>query len=473
MTYPLENSEFLENQEFTVTALSKSIQRTLEGKYTNIRLRGEISGLKVHTSGHVYLTLKDSESALDAVCWRGTVSKFPYPPEEGMDVICKGRITAYPARSKYQFIIESLQPAGVGALLKLLQERKEKLSREGLFDIARKRPLPYIPKVIGVVTSPTGAVIRDILHRLKERFPLKVLLWPVTVQGDTAVNEVVAAIQGFNSLPLTFPRPDVLIVARGGGSLEDLWAFNEEAIVRAVANSEIPIISAIGHETDTTLIDFAADRRAPTPTAAAEMAVPVLSDLLESLLTSHHRLVTSCKRMLIEKKVFLESYSRSLRSPQSLVEDKLQLLDDRTERLVLSLKTFLKHQTIIFVKFSQQIEDPRKLLVTFMHRFSLLNQRLQSLSFSRNYEYQLSTLQEWGMRLSSSMSWYLKESHQRTSQAAELLKCFSHEATLKRGFALIQDSEGRLLTQTTDFSPHQKVALRVQDGVISASILEK
>ncbi|PWB63108.1 MAG: exodeoxyribonuclease VII large subunit [Bradyrhizobiaceae bacterium] len=269
--------------EWTVSELSAALRKTVEEAYGHVRVRGEVSGFRgPHSSGHCYFALKDEGAKIDAVVWKGNYARMRFKPEEGLEVIAVGRLTTYPGRSSYQIVIESLEPAGVGALMALLEERKRKLAAEGLFDEARKQLIPYLPDVIGVITSPTGAVIRDILHRLADRFPRRVLVWPVRVQGEGSAQEVAAAIEGFNALPERgpIPRPDLLIVARGGGSLEDLWSFNEEIVVRAAAASLIPLISAVGHETDVTLIDFAADRRAPTPTAAAEMAVPVRSDLV-------------------------------------------------------------------------------------------------------------------------------------------------------------------------------------------------
>src|SRR5690242_149079 len=268
--------------EWTVSELSAALRRTVEDAYGYVRVRGEISGFKgASPSGHVYFRLKDDKAVLEAVVWKGTFGRMRVRPEEGLDVIVSGKLTTYPGSSKYQIVIDTLEPAGIGALMALLEERKKKLAAEGLFDEARKQLLPYLPEVIGVVTSPTGAVIRDILHRLEDRFPRRVLVWPVKVQGEGSAEQIARAIRGFNALPETgrIPRPDVLIVARGGGSLEDLWSFNEEIVVRAAAESMIPLISAVGHETDVTLIDFVADKRAPTPTAAAEMAVPVRAEL--------------------------------------------------------------------------------------------------------------------------------------------------------------------------------------------------
>src|SRR5436853_2197507 len=279
--------------ELTVSELSASLKRTVEDNFGYVRVRGEISGYRgPHTSGHVYFALKDESAKIDAVIWKTAFGRMRIKPEEGLEVIVSGRLTTYPNRSSYQIVVETLEPAGLGALMALLEERKRKLAAEGLFDEARKQLLPFLPEVIGVITSPTGAVIRDILHRLADRFPRHVIVWPVKVQGEGSAEEVAAAIEGFNALPDggRIRRPDLLIVARGGGSLEDLWSFNEEIVVRAAAESMIPLISAVGHETDVTLIDFASDRRAPTPTAAAEMAVPVRSELIGQVETCTGRL---------------------------------------------------------------------------------------------------------------------------------------------------------------------------------------
>src|SRR5579864_644267 len=282
--------------EYTVSELSRALKRSIEENFSFVRVRGEISGWKRHSSGHCYLCLKDAEAVLDAVCWRGTAIRLAVKPEDGMEVVCTGRLTTYPGRSKYQLVIETMELAGVGALLKLFEDRRKRLAAEGLFAEERKKRLPFLPRIIGVVTSPTGAVIRDILHRLNDRFPRHVLVWPVAVQGEGAAAQIAAAIDGFNRLPQAggekggVPRPELIIVARGGGSLEDLMAFNEEVVVRAAARSAIPLISAVGHETDTTLIDHAADRRAPTPSAAAEIAVPVRLDLVADLAGKSSRL---------------------------------------------------------------------------------------------------------------------------------------------------------------------------------------
>src|ERR1700676_3818539 len=286
--------------EYTVSELAAALKRSIEENFSVVRVRGEVSGFKRVSSGHCYFALKDADAVLDAVCWRTTAFKLSIQPEDGMEVIATGRLTTYPGRSKNQLIVDSIELAGIGALLKLLEERRRRLAAEGLFAAERKRKLPYLPEVIGVVTSPTGAVIRDILHRLADRFPRRVVVWPVSVQGENAAAQVAAAIEGFNLLQPggAVPRPDLIIVARGGGSLEDLMAFNEEIVVRAAAASAIPLISAVGHETDTTLIDHASDRRAPTPTAAAEMAVPVRLDLMAELSGKSARLARGLSRLL-------------------------------------------------------------------------------------------------------------------------------------------------------------------------------
>src|SRR5271155_5855002 len=292
------NEPRLNLPELTVSELSTALNRTVEDTYGYVRVRGEISGFKgPHSSGHVYFALKDESAKIDAVIWKGVFGRMRLRPEEGLEVIVTGKLTTYPSRSSYQIIVETLEPSGLGALMALLEQRKQKLAAEGLFDEARKQLLPFLPTVIGVIPSPTGAVIRDILHRLADRFPRHVLVWPVKVQGESSAAEVAAAIRGFNALEGgRIPRPDLLIVARGGGSIEDLWAFNEEVVVRAAADSLIPLISAVGHETDVTLIDFVADRRAPTPTAAAEMAVPVRIELMADIDSFARRQLASWQR---------------------------------------------------------------------------------------------------------------------------------------------------------------------------------
>src|SRR6478752_1297846 len=322
--------------EWTVSELSAALKKTVEDAFGFVRVRGEISGYRgPHSSGHCYFALKDAGAKIEAVIWKTAFGRMRLKPEEGLEVFVTGRLTTYPGQSKYQIVIESLEPAGIGALMKLLEERKKKLAAEGLFDEARKQLLPYLPEVVGVVTSPTGAVIRDILHRLEDRFPRRVLVWPVRVQGDTSAFEVANAINGFNALPEhgPLPRPELIIVARGGGSLEDLWSFNEEIVVRAAAASMIPLISAVGHETDVTLIDFAADQRAPTPTAAAEMAVPVRAELLATLAGLGSRKLACWQRNIKQHRKELSLLSRALPARDEILAVPRQRLDSCASRL--------------------------------------------------------------------------------------------------------------------------------------------
>ena len=321
--------------EFTVSELSSALKRTVEDAYGHVRVRGEISGFRgPHSSGHCYFALKDESAKIEAVIWKGVHGRMRFKPQEGLEVIATGKLTTYPGSSKYQIVIEAIEPAGIGALMALMEERKRKLAAEGLFDEARKQLLPWLPEVIGVVTSPTGAVIRDILHRLQDRFPRRVLVWPVKVQGEGSAEQVAAAIRGFNALPEggKIPRPDLLIVARGGGSLEDLWSFNEEIVVRAAAESMIPLISAVGHETDITLIDFAADKRAPTPTAAAEMAVPVRAELFVEVSALARRTMLCWQRAQESRRNELRAAARALPAAGELLAIPRQRLDGAAQR---------------------------------------------------------------------------------------------------------------------------------------------
>ncbi len=324
----------------SVSELSTALKRAVEGAFDHVRVRGEISGFKRHGSGHCYFTLKDDAACIDAVIWRGQAAGLRFAPEDGLEVIATGRLTTYPARSRYQIVVERLELAGQGALMALLDRRRQALAAEGLFDAARKKKLPFAPVRIGVVTSPTGAVIRDILHRLEDRFPCHVMLWPVPVQGEGAAARIAAAVQGFNALAPggTPARPDLLIVARGGGSIEDLWAFNEEEVVRAVAGSDIPIISAVGHETDTSLCDFAADVRAPTPTAAAELAVPVRSELLGQVRELGGRGERCARRTLERSDEQLQACLRHWPRREELLAPQQQRLDELAERLPRALR---------------------------------------------------------------------------------------------------------------------------------------
>ncbi len=348
---------------FSVSDISDLLKNVVEGAFSDIQVQGEVSGTKRASSGHIYFSLKDKDSVLNAICWRGADSTTSQAIQDGMEIIARGKLTTYAGRSNYQMIVSSAQIAGEGAILKMLEERKKKLAAEGLFDESRKKPIPFLPDTIGVISSPTGAVIRDIMHRLNDRFPRPVYLWPTLVQGEGAAEQVTAAIRGFNAIPKeglqtssgTIPRPDVLIVARGGGSLEDLLPFSEEIVVRAVAESQIPIISAVGHETDTMLIDYAADLRAPTPTGAAEKTVPVRTELKTTLDELQNRLNTGLLRLLEEKKLKLESVSKGIPNLKEIIEMSVQKLDDRMERLNAAMRN-------IITRFSDRLVMAGRLL---------------------------------------------------------------------------------------------------------------
>src|SRR3954453_12730844 len=344
--------------EWSVSDLAGALKRTLEEAFGYVRLRGEISGYRgPHSSGHAYFCIKDQNARIDAVVWKGTFSRLRFKPEEGLEVIATGRITTFPGKSTYQIVVESLEPAGAGALMALLEERRRKLTAEGLFETARKRRLPYLPRVVGVITSPTGAVIRDILHRLDDRFPRHVLVWPVRVQGETCADEVSAAIRGFNALKPggKIPRPDVLIVARGGGSIEDLWGFNEEMVVRAAAESEIPLVSAVGHETDWTLLDHVADMRAPTPTGAAEMVVPVRAELAVAVLDLARRHGEAALRLVERRRSDLRATARALPTPEALFSPKWQRLDLAATKLYPALARNARGHEERLLKVARQL----------------------------------------------------------------------------------------------------------------------
>lgn len=421
--------------EFTVSDLAFSLKRTLEENYARVRVRGELSRVSIPSSGHMYTSLKDSQSVIDAVCWKGTLAKLSIRPEEGLEVICTGRITTYPARSNYQLIIESMELAGEGALLKMLEERRKKLAAEGLFAQERKRPIPFLPEKIGVITSPTGAVIRDILHRISDRFPRHVLVWPVMVQGEGVELQIAEAIAGFNALPPN-ESPDVLIVARGGGSLEDLMPFNAESVVRACANSRIPIISAIGHETDTTLIDYAADLRAPTPTGAAEMAVPMRINLLAQITENEKRLSNGLIRLLSERRHKLDAVSARLGNPNQILEVKTQRLDHATDRLFRSFREQLSKRENLLVRFETLLRPPASLL------------REKSQRHKTTHE----SLERGIVRLTQSKK-------ERLIQLSEKLELLSFRSVLRRGYVVIRDENNKPITNPDQLRNSQNVVL--------------
>ncbi len=436
---------------FTVSELSSALKRTVEDAFGFVRVKGEISQPKVAASGHCYLRLKDESAVLDGIIWRGTMSKLSLKPEEGMEVIASGRLTTYPGRSSYQIIIESMELAGEGALLKLLEDRRKKLAAEGLFDEGRRKDLPLLPEVIGVVTSPTGAVIRDILHRIADRFPRRVIVWPVRVQGEGSAEEIAAAIAGFNAFVPggAVPRPDVIIVARGGGSLEDLWAFNEEVVVRAAAASNIPLIAAVGHETDWTLIDHAADRRAPTPTAAAEMAVPVRLDLLADVQQAHGRLTQAMTRKLEENRIHLEGLVRGIPRLDMIVAQKTQDLDALSERLALG---------------------PRTLLQTKAQGLAVLTARLNLDRFSRDIGRQSSEMEALATRLTQASRRAIKDTQSRFEATIARLESVSPKRVLERGYAMVKDANGDVVSKAADASPGGAWNVEFNDGKVGVHV---
>ena len=463
--------------EWTVSELSAALKRTVEDAYGFVRVRGEISGFRgASPSGHCYFRLKDDKAVLEAVIWKGTFGRMRVKPEEGLDVIASGRLTTFPGSSKYQIVIDSLEPAGIGALMKLLEERKKKLAAEGLFDEARKQLLPFIPEVIGVVTSPTGAVIRDILHRLNDRFPRRVLVWPVRVQGETSAAEVAAGIEGFNALPEhgPLPRPDLIIVARGGGSLEDLWSFNEEIVVRAAAASMIPLISAVGHETDFTLIDFAADWRAPTPTAAAEKAVPVRAELLTRLASLGHRKLACWQRGIERHRKELSLLSRAL--PKDILAQPRQQLDSLSERLPRALRANAQLHHTQYSRVAGRLAPQllRNQVERRRERYDSLNRRLAT-SIVANAQAHHARITRHRDRLTAcgnaarrAMLTLLDRHAARLERADRLLLAFSYREVLKRGFALARDGEGHPLHAAASVTSGMHLSLEFADGRVNA-----
>ena len=436
--------------EWTVSELSAALKRTVEDAYGLVRVRGEISGFKGPSpSGHCYFRLKDDKAVLEAVIWKGTFGRMRVKPEEGLDVIVSGKLTTFAGSSKYQIVIDTLEPAGIGALMKLLEERKKKLAAQGLFDEARKQLLPFLPQVIGVVTSPTGAVIRDILHRLADRFPRRVLVWPVRVQGETSAAEVANAIAGFNALPERgpLPRPDLIIVARGGGSLEDLWSFNEEIVVLAASESLIPLISAVGHETDFTLLDFAADWRAPTPTAAAERAVPVRSELMAALADLGARKLACWQRGVDQRRKELRLLSRALPAPNELLSAPRQRLDACADRLPRALIA------------NAQIHHRQ-----LTHVAARLSPRLLQARLTRGSEIVVALDQ----RRARALRVALDRRAERLRGAGQLLNAYSYRGVLGRGFALVRDGEGRPLRAAAGVSGGMRLDIEFADGRVGA-----
>jgi exodeoxyribonuclease VII large subunit len=488
--------------EFTVTELSSALRRTVEDAYGHVRVRGEITGFRgAHASGHCYFALKDDGAKIEAVVWKGTHYRMRFKPQEGLEVIATGKLTTYPGSSKYQIVIESLEPAGIGALMALMEERKKKLAAEGLFDEARKQLLPWLPEVIGVVTSPTGAVIRDILHRLEDRFPRRVLVWPVRVQGEGSAEQVASAIRGFNALPEggRIPRPDLLIVARGGGSLEDLWSFNEEIVVRAAADSMIPLISAVGHETDITLIDFAADKRAPTPTAAAEMAVPVRSELMVEVASLARRTMLCWQRGQEMRRNELRAAARALPGLSELLSIPRQRLDGAVYALPRGLKAnthahfrrfagasarltlrvlraqLSQAQHRLTASGERMTHSAKNLLRNRNDRFSGLAIRLKAskLSNAQAQRQAIARDRERVLRLAERAHRALATSTQRLSarvaHSGQLLGALSYRGVLARGFALVRDEAGQPLHAAAGIGPGTRMSVEFSDGRVGVT----
>jgi exodeoxyribonuclease VII large subunit len=436
--------------EYTVSELAFAIKRTVEDGYGLVRLRGEVSGFRgPHGSGHCYFTLKDEKASIDAIVWKSTYQRLKFKPEEGLEMIVTGRVTTYPDRSKYQIVIDKIEPAGVGALMALLEERRKKLAAEGLFDEARKKPLPFLPRRIGVVTSPTGAVIRDILHRLEDRFPSHVLVWPVRVQGETCAAEVSAAIVGFNAFLRgdAFPSPDLLIVARGGGSIEDLWPFNEEIVVRAVAASVIPLISAVGHETDWTLIDHVADWRAPTPTAAAERAVPVRAELVVTVGGLGVRKIGSLQRLVQAQAQRLRSLIRALPRLPDILALPRQRFDHAAGRLGRGLRLNARLHHNAYDRCAGRLRPH------LLSRLSVQGQeRLIALD----------------RRRTRALRQDLVRAREALEARSKLLGSLGYQSVLARGFALVRDGEGRMVRRAAQVKEGAALDIQFADGHVQA-----
>ena len=513
-------AELLTNAaEFTVSEIAQAVKRAVEDEFGHVRVRGEISGFRgQHSSGHCYFTLKDEGASMDAVVWKGSYAKLSFKPEEGLEVIATGRLTTFPRSSKYQIVIDNIEPAGAGALMALLEERRKRLLAEGLFAKERKRPLPYLPRVIGVVTSPTGAVIRDILHRLEDRFPSRVLVWPVRVQGDTCAAEVVSAIEGFNAFPLGghMPRPDLLIVARGGGSIEDLWGFNEESVVRAVVGSAIPVISAVGHETDTTLIDYASDMRAPTPTAAAEAAVPVRAELISYVDDHGSRQRRAARRVTLSARDWLRAASAGLPRPTDLVATHRQRLDHASSNLFSCLRHSVQERHVHFSRIAPRLGpqllvrrqaeygerlrnlalrcdaglrksvdrvrltyDPRaerlgaavqRLLERKRAQFETTRPKLSPKTLQAELRHEQSLLAPLAGRLIQAVTQQLADRRRGLNQAGKLLVSLSYKSVLARGYAVIKDADGHLVHQRAGLMPGDGVAIEFADGAVGAVV---
>ena len=475
--------------EFSVSEISNAIKRLIEEEFSYVRIRGEIGRVSLPRSGHVYLDLKDEKSVIAGVIWKGVADKLMTKPEEGMEVIARGRVTTFGGQSKYQIIIDDLRPAGVGALMAMLEKRKKQFQAEGIFNQEHKKPLPFLPEIIGVITSPSGAVIKDILHRLSDRFPRKVTLWPVAVQGDNCAREVSRAIDGFNSLTVQNPRiaPDLIIVARGGGSIEDLWGFNEELVVRSAFKSTIPLISAIGHETDTTLLDYVADVRAPTPSAAAEMAVPVRHELLALIDANEARLSRALSQVLLNRSQRLLDISRSLPRVFGLLEGPTQRLDSISTRLPISLTSSVKLKKSRLFELSTGIK-PTSLIMRLENsqsKFELqakqlktllgycidlrkqtlgsLFSRIENLSLKREILHEQKNLKDLSLRVRKAYETSLTNLETKLQAIDRLRETLGYRETLNRGYAVIRSGDN-VITEKAKALYETNLSIEFRDG---------
>lgn len=460
----------------TVGQLSKELQKDIETKFANIKIRGEISGFILANSGHAYFNLKDNSAVIDAACWNFSARKFPVNIEDGLEVICSGRVTTYAPRSKYQVIVEDIEISGQGALMALLEKRKQKLIDEGLFDQVHKQIIPKFPETIAIITSETGAVIKDIIHRIEERFPLKIILWPVLVQGEYAASQVAQAIKGFNNKKWwnkKFAKPDLIIVARGGGSIEDLWAFNEEIIIREAFASELPIISAIGHETDYTLLDYVADLRAPTPTAAAELATPNKLDLIAKIKNLEMQIFSYTKKLIKEKEMCWELNKASLPNFYYKVENTAQKIDDLTYKLNANIKRLLELMDNKLSNYEKKLSSPEHLMANKQIILNKLQYALSSNFHNKiNVENKISQLNYLHERLSKSFSIFLEKKLTNLKQLQDLLSSYSYQKTLERGFTIVKDSHGNILTSVKKTKNLDDVEIMWNDGQRKVKLIE-
>lgn len=446
--------------EYSVTELSTALKNTIEDKFGYVRIKGELSGINNHSSGHIYLTLKDENAVINGIIWRSSVAKIKIRPEEGLEVICTGKISTgynpgrYAGRSNYQITIDTMKPAGVGALMAILEERKEKLKSEGLFEIHHKKSIPKYPSTIGVITSPTGAVLQDIKHRVSERFPCNIILWPVPVQGNDAAELIENAIRGFNKIDKTskISKPEVLILARGGGSIEDLWCFNEERIVRAVFDSSIPLISAVGHETDTTLVDYVSDIRAPTPTAAAEIATPSKDILFTELNENENRLNYSVKNLVNIARERILNIQKLFPDHKELFNLKLNELNNLKQRLPSSLKIFIQKE-----------------ISNFQNSGSKLNLNILKEKIRNNQNSLLGISNQF---LNNNKNNFLSYSN-RVNSASKLLESLSYKSVIMRGFAVIRNSSNKVIGKKTDIIRDNKLSIETKFGIIKAEIKDE